>query len=215
MSIEVKATKREVQGTGASRRLRRAGRVPGIIYGGAAQPQNIELDHNELWQLLRKEAFYSSILDVVVDGAKDTCLLRDVQRHPFRQLVLHVDFQRVDATHAIHQKVPLHFVNADVAPGVKMSGGMVQHVMTELDVKCLPKDLPEFIEVDLKELQGGQSLHVTQLKLPAGVEAVLHKGEDPVVATIVVRGGGAASDEAEAAPVETQITTEKKPAEKK
>ena len=215
MSIEVKATKREVQGTGASRRLRRAGRVPGIIYGGAAQPQNIELDHNELWQLLRKEAFYSSILDVVVDGAKDTCLLRDVQRHPFRQLILHVDFQRVDATHAIHQKVPLHFVNADVAPGVKMSGGMVQHVMTELDVKCLPKDLPEFIEVDLKELQGGQSLHVTQLKLPAGVEAVLHKGEDPVVATIVVRGGGAASDEAEAAPVETQITTEKKPAEKK
>ena len=216
MSIEVKATKREVQGTGASRRLRRAGRVPGIIYGGAAQPQNIELDHNELWQLLRKEAFYSSILDVVVDGAKDTCLLRDVQRHPFRQLILHVDFQRVDATHAIHQKVPLHFVNADVAPGVKMSGGMVQHVMTELDVKCLPKDLPEFIEVDLKELQGGQSLHVTQLKLPAGVEAVLHKGEDPVVATIVVRGAGASSDEAaEAAPVETQITTEKKPAEKK
>ena len=216
MSIEVKATKREVQGTGASRRLRRAGRVPGIIYGGTAQPQNIELDHNDLWQLLRKEAFYSSILDVVVDGAKDTCLLRDVQRHPFRQLILHVDFQRVDATHAIHQKVPLHFVNADVAPGVKMSGGMVQHVMTELDVKCLPKDLPEFIEVDLKELQGGQSLHVTQLKLPAGVEAVLHKGEDPVVATIVVRGAGASSDEAaEAAPVETQITTEKKPAEKK
>jgi large subunit ribosomal protein L25 len=216
MSIEVKATKREVQGTGASRRLRRAGRVPGIIYGGAAQPQNIELDHNDLWQLLRKEAFYSSILDVVVDGAKDTCLLRDVQRHPFRQLILHIDFQRVDATHAIHQKVPLHFVNADIAPGVKLSGGMVQHIMTELDVKCLPKDLPEFIEVDLKDLQGGQSLHVTQLKLPAGVEAVLHKGEDPVVATIVIRGAGASSDEAgEAAPVETQITTEKKPAEKK
>ena len=216
MSIEVKATKREVQGTGASRRLRRAGRVPGIIYGGEAAPQTVELDHNELWQHLRKEAFYSSILDVVVDGAKQTCLLRDVQRHPFRQLVLHVDFQRVDATHAIHQKVPLHFVNADIAPGVKMSGGMVQHVMTELDVKCLPKDLPSFIEVDLKELQGGQSLHVTQLKLPAGVEAVLHKGEDPVVATIVVRGAGASSDEVvEGAPVETQITTEKKPAEKK
>lgn len=215
MSIEVKATKREVQGTGASRRLRRAGRVPGIIYGGEAKPQNIELDHNDLWQHLRKEAFYSSVLNVEVDGAKETCLLRDVQRHPFRQLILHVDFQRIDATHAIHQKVPLHFVNAEIAPGVKLDGGMVQHVMTELDVKCLPKDLPAFIEVDLKDLKGGSSLHVTQLKLPAGVEAVLHKGEDPVVATIVVRGAGASSDEAaEAAPVETQITTEKKPAEK-
>jgi len=215
MSIEVKATKREVQGTGASRRLRRAGRVPGIIYGGKAKPQNIELDHNDLWQHLRKEAFYSSVLNLDVDGAKETCLLRDVQRHPFRQLILHVDFQRIDATHAIHQKVPLHFVNADIAPGVKLDGGMVQHVMTELDVKCLPKDLPAFIEVDLKDLEGGHSLHVTQLKLPAGVEAVLHKGEDPVVATIVVRGAGAAGEEAaEAAPVETQITTEKKPAEK-
>lgn len=216
MSIEVKATKREVQGTGASRRLRRAGRVPGIIYGGPATPQNIELDHNDLWQHLRKEAFYSSVLNVDVDGARETCLLRDVQRHPFRQLILHVDFQRIDATHAIHQKVPLHFVNADIAPGVKLDGGMVQHVMTELDVKCLPKDLPAFIEVDLKNLAGGSSLHVTQLPLPAGVEAVLHKGEDPVVATIVVRGGGAAGEEGEAAaPVETQITTEKKPAEKK
>jgi large subunit ribosomal protein L25 len=112
MSIEVIATKREVQGTGASRRLRRAGRVPGIIYGGEAKPQNIELDHNHLWQHLRKEAFYSSVLDLQVDGAKQMCLLRDVQRHPFRQLILHVDFQRIDATHAIHQKVPLHFVNA-------------------------------------------------------------------------------------------------------
>jgi len=215
MSIEVKATKREVQGTGASRRLRRAGRVPGIIYGGEAKPQNIELDHNDLWQHLRKEAFYSSVLNLDVDGTKQTCLLRDVQRHPFRLLILHVDFQRIDATHAIHQKVPLHFVNAEVAPGVKLDGGMVQHVMTELDVKCLPKDLPAFIEVDLKDLQGGHSLHVTQLTLPAGVEAVLHKGEDPVVATIVVRGAGAAGEEAvEAAPVETQITTEKKPAEK-
>ena len=216
MSIEVKATKREVQGTGASRRLRHAGRVPAIVYGGSVPPQNIELDHNHLWQHLRKEAFYSSVLNVDVDGVTQTCLLRDVQRHPFRQLILHVDFQRIDATHAIHQKVPLHFVNADIAPGVKLAGGMVQHVMTEVDVKCLPKDLPSFIEVDLKDLEGGHSLHVTQLVLPAGVEAVLHKGEDPVVATIVVRGGGAAADEvAEAAPAEVQVTTEKKPAEKK
>jgi large subunit ribosomal protein L25 len=217
MSIEVKATKREVQGTGASRRLRRAGRVPGIIYGGSVVPQNIEFDHNDLWQHLRKEAFYSSVLNLDVDGAQQICLLRDVQRHPFRQLILHVDFQRIDASHAIHQKVPLHFFNADIAPGVKRDGGMVQHVLTELNVKCLPKDLPEFIEVDLKDLEGSHSLHVTQLTLPVGVEAVLHKGEDPVVATVVVRGAGAASEEvveAVAPPVETQITTEKKPAEK-
>jgi large subunit ribosomal protein L25 len=216
MSIEVKATKREVQGTGASRRLRRAGRVPGIIYGGEAKPQSIEFDHNDLWQHLRKEAFYSSVLNLDVDGAQQICLLRDVQRHPFRQMILHVDFQRIDATHAIHQKVPLHFINADIAPGVKRDGGMIQHVVTELNVKCLPKDLPEFIEVDLKDLEGSHSLHVSQLTLPAGVEAVLHKGEDPVVATVVVRGAGAASEEVveAAAPVETQITTEKKPAEK-
>jgi large subunit ribosomal protein L25 len=215
MQIEVKATKREVQGTGASRRLRRAGRVPGIIYGGDAKPQSIELDHNDLFQHLRKEAFYSSVLTMNLDGNNEMCLLRDVQRHPFRQLILHVDFQRIDETHKIHQKVPLHFINADVAPGVKLQGGMVQHVMNELDVRCLPKDLPEFIEVDLKELSGGQSIHASQVKLPAGVEWVHHGEGDPVVAAVVVRGGGAAADEMVAGPAETQITTEKKPAEKK
>jgi large subunit ribosomal protein L25 len=143
------------------------------------------------------------------------CLLRDVQRHPFRQLILHVDFQRIDETHQIHQKVPLHFVNADIAPGVKLTGGMVQHVMTELDVRCLPKDLPEFIEVDLKNLEGGHSIHASELKLPEGVEWVHHGDGDPVVATVVVRGGGAAAEEIVEGAVETQITTEKKPAEKK
>ena len=212
MQIEINATKRELQGTSASRRLRRASRVPGILYGGTAQPQSIEFDHNELFQHLRKEAFYSSVLTMNVDGAKEMCLLRDVQRHAYKPLILHVDFQRIDATHAIHQKVPLHFVNADIAPGIKLSGGMVQHVMTEVDVKCLPKDLPTFIEVDLKDLVGGASIHVTQLKMPAGVTPVLHRGEDPVVAAIVVRGGGAAAEELEAAPVETQVITEKKPA---
>ncbi len=215
MKIEINASKRELQGTGASRRLRRAGRVPGILYGGEQQPQAIEFDHNELFQHLRKEAFYSSVLTMNVDGTKQMCLLRDVQRHAYKLQILHVDFQRIDATHEIHQKVPLHFVNAEIAPGVKLSGGMVQHVMTELDVKCMPKDLPEFIEVDLKDLVGGASIHVTQLAMPAGVKPVLHKGEDPVVAAIVVRGGGAASEEMEAAaPVETQVITEKKPAEK-
>ncbi|NWG30147.1 MAG: 50S ribosomal protein L25/general stress protein Ctc [Rhodocyclaceae bacterium] len=213
MQFEINATQRDVQGTSASRRLRRAGRVPGIVYGGSAAPQMIELDHNELFQALRKEAFHSSIINLVIGGTKEMCLLRDVQMHPVKRQIRHVDFQRIDATHKIHQKVPLHFINAEIAPGVKLAGGMVQHVMTELDVKCLPKDLPEFIEVDLKDLQGGQSLHVSQLKLPAGVEAVHHGEGDPVVATIVVRGAGASSDEAmETAPVETQVITEKKPA---
>jgi len=214
MQIEFNAKARDEQGTGASRRLRRTGRVPGIVYGGEAKPQQIDLDHNEIFQHLRKEAFYSSVLTMNLDGKKETCLLRDVQRHPYRQLILHVDFQRVDASHKIHQKVPLHFINADIAPGVKLSGGMVQHVMTELDVKCLPKDLPGFIEVDLKDLVGGKSIHVSELKLPAGVEVVLHKGEDPVVASIVVRGGGAASEEPVVEAPVVAPPAEKKPEKK-
>ena len=203
MKLEFNANKRDDQGTGASRRLRRTGRIPGILYGGTAKPQSIDIDHNELFQLLRKEAFYSSVLNVNLDGVKEMCLLRDVQRHPYRPVILHADFQRVDATHKLHQKVPLHFVNADVSPGVKLSGGMVQHVMTDLAVRCLAQDLPAFIEVDLKDMTTGHSLHVSHLKLPAGVEAVLHKGEDPVVATVIVRGGKAEEEvaAADAAPV--------------
>jgi large subunit ribosomal protein L25 len=214
MQLEFNANKRDGQGTGASRRLRRTGRVPGILYGGGVTPQSIDIDHNELFQLLRKEAFYSSVLNVNLDGKKEMCLLRDVQRHPYRPVILHADFQRVDAAHKLHQKVPLHFVNADVSPGVKLSGGMVQHVMTDLDVRCLAKDLPAFIEVDLKDMVTGHSMHVSHLVLPAGVEAVLHKGEDPVVATVIVRGGKAEEEvvEAEVAPVAAAAAA---PAEKK
>ncbi len=200
MQLEFNANKRDGQGTGASRRLRRTGRVPGIIYGGSGKPQQIDIDHNELFQLLRKEAFYSSVLNANVEGAKEMCLLRDVQRHPYRPVILHVDFQRVDATHKIHQKVPLHFVNADIAPGVKLGGGMISHVMNDVNVKCLPADLPTFIEVDLKDLDAGHSIHVSQLVLPKGVEVVHHGEGDPVVATIMMKGGGAV-EEAEAAPV--------------
>ena len=215
MQLEFNANKRDGQGTGASRRLRRTGRVPGILYGGPTAPQPIDIDHNELFQMLRKEAFYSSVLNVNLDGKKEMCLLRDVQRHPYRPVILHADFQRVDATHKLHQKVPLHFINAEISPGVKLSGGMVQHVMSDLDVRCLPKDLPAFIEVDLKDIASGHSLHVSHIKLPAGVEAVLHKAEDPVVATVVVRGGKVEEEvvEAEAAPV-AAAPVEKK-AEKK
>lgn len=211
MQLEFNAAKRDGQGTGASRRLRRTGRVPAIIYGGTGKPQQIDIDHNELYQLLRKEAFYSSVLTANIDGVKETCLLRDVQRHAYRQVILHADFQRVDATHKLHQKIPLHFINADIAPGVKLGGGIVQHVMTDLEVRCLPKDLPAFIEVDLKDLVAGHSFHVSQLSLPAGVEAMLHKGEDPVVATILaVRGQD--EDEApaaEAAPAAASAAAKK------
>ena len=195
MTIEINATGRELQGTSASRRLRRTNRVPGIVYGGTAKPQSIELDHNELFQALRKEAFYSTVLSLNVAGKTESVLLRDVQRHAYKAQILHVDFLRVDASHKIHQKVPLHFINADIAPGVKTQGGLVSHVMTEVDVKCLPADLPAFIEVDLKELSVGHSIHVSQLPLPKGVEVVHHGEGDPVVATVLLKGGSKVDDE--------------------
>lgn len=191
MQIEVKAAKRELQGSGASRRLRRAGKVPGVVYGGEAKPANIELDHNDLYHALQKEAFHASVLTLNVDGANESVVLRDVQWHGYKQQVLHIDFQRVDATHKIHVKVPLHFVNADIAPGVKLGGGLVTHVMTELDVSCLPGNLPEFLEVDLKDLNAGEAIHVSQIAYPAGVTPVQHRGEDPVVVSVSLHRGGA------------------------
>ena len=196
MSIEMNVKKRDAQGTGASRRLRRADQVPAIIYGGDKPATPITLDHNEIFHALRKEAFHASVLTLNVEGTKETVLLRDTQMHAYKLQVLHVDFQRVDATHKLHTKVPFHFVNADAAPGVKLQGGIVSHVMNELDVQCLPSQLPEFIEVDLSGLSVGQSVHVSQIKLPAGVEALTH-GTDPVVATLTLPRG-AKSDEAAA-----------------
>ena len=185
MAIEFTAFPRATEGRGASRRMRRGGKAPGIVYGGTAKPTPIELDHNALFHALRNEAFHASILTMKLDGAATKVLLRDVQMHPFRNEILHVDFQRVDENRKIHMKVPLHFVNGELSPAVKMSGAIVSHVTTEVDVSCLPKDLPEFIEVDLSELGVGHSIHVSALKLPAGVSVVTHK-TDPVVATAVV-----------------------------
>ena len=199
MQFEINASKRTLQGSGASRRLRHANKVPGIIYGGTAAPVMIELPHNELLLALRKEAFHSSIISLKIGGATETVVLRDSQMHPYKPLVLHVDFLRVDATHAIHQKVPLHFVNADIAVGVKLSGGVVSHAMNEVDVACMPQDLPAFIEVDLKDLEGGQTLHVSQLSYPKGVKPVMHGEDDPVVVAITVKKAAAAEGE-EAAP---------------
>jgi large subunit ribosomal protein L25 len=187
MEMIVKAVTRKVQGTGASRRLRIAEKVPGILYGADKAPTNIELEHNALYHQLRQEAFHASILNMELDGKTERVLLRDVQRHPFREIVLHVDFMRVDANKKIHMKVPFHFKNADICPGVKLSSGIVSHVMNEVDISCLPANLPEFIEVDLATLSAGHSLHLSNIPLPAGVEFVqIGKKEDPPVATIII-----------------------------
>jgi large subunit ribosomal protein L25 len=199
MKFEISAAKREAQGTGASRRLRRTGRVPGIVYGGAEAPVNIELDHKDLFQSLRNEKFHASILTLTLNGAAQQVLLRAVNMHPFKLQVQHVDFQRVSKDKKIHMKVPLHFVNAEKSPGVKEQGGIASHVLNELDIECFPDDLPEFIEVDLSSLTLGHSLHVRELTLPKGVELSLHKTENPVVATVVVPT--LVVEEEEAAPV--------------
>ncbi|MCX7890983.1 MAG: 50S ribosomal protein L25/general stress protein Ctc [Burkholderiales bacterium] len=196
--MEVTARRRETQGTGASRRLRRADKVPGIVYGGSAAPVMIELEHNALYHQLRNEAFHASILTLDIDGAKEQVLLRAVNMHPWKQQVQHIDFQRVAADRKIHMKVPLHFVNEEVSPAVKLSGALVNHVLNEVDIQCLPADLPEFIEVDLKDLTVGHAIHVSELKMPKGVEPVVHRGEDPVVVNAVLPRAVSAEEEAAA-----------------
>lgn len=185
--IEVSASPRSVQGTGASRRLRQSGKVPGIVYGADQPAEVVEMDHNTLLLQLKQESFHASILTMTLDGKKERVLLRDVQMHPWKKQVLHVDFQRVSANQKIHIEVPLHFINAEVAPGVKIGGGIVSHVLNEVEITCLPDDLPEFIEVDLSGLELGHSIHLSDLKLPKGVESVqLVREDDAVVATVQV-----------------------------
>lgn len=193
--MKVVAFARTQQGTGASRRLRNAGQTPGIIYGGAAAPELIALDGNALFHSLKKEAFHGSILDLELDGKTQKVLLRDFQMHAYKQMVLHADFQRVDASQAIHTKVALHFINAEVSPAVKLSGAIVSHVLNELEVSCLPGQLPEFITVDLSTLEAGQSIHVSQLNLPEGVTVVAH-GQDQTVATSSIPRGAATTEAA-------------------
>jgi large subunit ribosomal protein L25 len=196
------AFERAKQGTGASRRLRISGTTPGIVYGGAAEPQQIELDHNALWHALKKEAFHSSVLDMEINGQTTKVLLRDVQYHPFKQLVLHVDFQRVDAKTKLHMKVPLHYSGAEESPAVKVDKCLVTPVVTELNVSCMPSDLPEFINVDLSNLQKNVSLHLKDIKLPKGVSAVIRGSQtNPVLVSVVAPAAEApAPAEGEAAP---------------
>ena len=204
MKIEISANPRTLQGTSASRRLRNAGRIPGVVYGGEKDAVAIDLDHKAIYFLLKNEAFHASILSLEIGAKKEQVLLRDYQMHSFKQLVLHIDFQRVSQTEKIHMKVPLHVFNAEVSPGVKLSHGIANHIVTEANVSCLPKNLPEFIEVDLGHLQAGHSVHLSEIKLPKGVEFVdLHHGDDKAVATIVVpRGAKEAAAEEEAAAAE-------------
>jgi large subunit ribosomal protein L25 len=200
MSIEVIAIPRSLQGTSASRRLRNTGQTPGIVYGGGKPAQPIELDHNALSRHLKMEAFHASILTMKIGNESQQVLLRDVQMHPWRQMVQHVDFQRVAADEKIHVKVPLHFINAENSPGVKMGHGIISHVLNEIEVTCLPGDLPEYIEVDLGHVELGHSIHLAELKLPKGVESIQFKrGDNQVVATIQVPGG-AKEEEVEVAP---------------
>ena len=179
------AFERKLQGTGASRRLRISGKVPGIVFGAGVEPAMVEMDHNALFHALKKEAFHSTILQMELAGGSAQVLLRDFQMHPFKPQVLHCDFQRVDATTKITKKVPLHFLGEDVSPAVKTDSCTVDHVITELMITCLAQQLPEFIEVDLSELSLGHSLHINDLKLPAGVKVVVHGKPNPAVATAV------------------------------
>ena len=204
--MKVIAFPRKEQGSGASRRLRNAGQTPGIIYGGSAAPVTIALDHNALFHALKKEAFHSSILEMEIEGKVEKVLLRDFQMHAYKQLVLHADFQRVDEKQKIHVKVPLHFVNADISPAVKLGGAVISHVMNELDITCLAGDLPEFVEVDLANIEAGASLHLADIKLPKGVSAV-HGQENPTIVIASVPAGQVAAEDAAAA---AEATPEKK-----
>lgn len=179
------AFERAKQGTGASRRLRITGRTPGIVYGGTAEPTLIEIDHNALWHALKKEAFHASVLQMELDGKTTEVLLRDVQYHPYKQLVLHIDFQRIDANTKMHKKVPLHFSGQEESPAFKLDHCLITHVATELEISCMPKELPEFIAVDLSKLTKGHSLHASDIVLPKGVTAVIHGKNNPVLVSVV------------------------------
>ncbi len=187
--MKVVAVTRKEQGTSASRRLRNANHVPGIVYGGKNQPTSISMEHNPLWHALRVESFHSSILDLELDGKTEQVLLRNVQMHAFKPLVQHIDFQRVTADQKIHMKVPFHFINQENSPAVKVSAGIVSHVLNDIEVTCLPKDLPSFIEVDLANLESGKPLHVKDVTFPAGVTPVLRAKENPVLVTVATAGG--------------------------
>lgn len=182
---EVLAEVRNLPGSSNSKKLRRNGKVPGVVYGAGKDVLNIQLEHNSIMLALDVESFHSSILSLEIEGKKEKVLLRDFQVHPYKQKITHIDFQRVDEKKKLHTKVPLHYIGEEDSPAVKLNGGLMSHVMTEVELTCLPKDLPGFIEVDLSTLDIGNSIHVREIKLPKGVDLVLHGQDDPVIATAV------------------------------
>ena len=202
--FELVAEKREDVGKGASRRLRRDGKLPGIVYGTDKEPTMITLAHNEVMHHLEHEAFYSHILTLNVGKDKEKVVLKDLQRHPYKRLLLHIDLLRVNENEALTMRVPLHFINEDKAVGVKQGGGVVSHTLTEIDIVCLPKDLPEFIEVDMLEVELDQTVHLSDLVLPEGVQlyALLHGGDDSLPVAAIHAPKGSAADEAEDAAAE-------------
>jgi large subunit ribosomal protein L25 len=183
-AFELDAEFRETQGKGASRRLRRDGKVPAILYGGHLEARALTLSHQKLALMLENERFYSTILSLRVGDQTQAAILKDVQRHPYKNAIVHIDFQRVEENEKIRIAIPLHFKNAATAPGVKSQGGLVSHMRTEVEVTCLPKDLPEFIEVDLGNLELNESIHLSQLKIPEGVQLVDLQKEDAAVVAI-------------------------------
>lgn len=194
---KISATGREAAGKGASRRLRRAASIPAIVYGGDAAPQSIQLEHEKTWLASQNEWFYSSILSLDLDGKVQKVLLRDIQRHPYKQIIMHLDFQRVDENQALRAKVPLHFLNQEKSPAGKTAGVVVTHELNEVEVSCLPKDLPEFIEIDLADLQIGGIVHLSELKLPKGVELPeLKLGKEHDVAVVIAKHGKEEVEEA-------------------
>ncbi len=213
--MKVVANKRESQGTGASRRLRHANKVPGVLYGGKSDAQAIEVEHNPLFHALRKEKFHASILDMELDGTSERVLLRAVQMHPYKAQVLHVDFQRVAEDQKLHMRVPLHFSGQERSPASKTENVLISHVMSEVAITCLPKDLPEYIEVDLSELTVTDTVRVRDLKMPEGVSPMLKGKENPVVVAVTVRGEEVAEEVAAVAPVAADVpaTAQKVPTE--
>lgn len=184
----IKVERREDEGKGASRRLRRAGQIPAIVYGGELKPVNIQLNHEEVWLAQQNEWFYSSILDLSLNGDVQKVLLRDLQRHPYKQLIMHIDFQRVNENEVLSASVPLHFVNGEKSPAGKTAGVVITHELNEVQVQCLPKDLPSFVEVDLSALAPGDVIHLSGLKLPAGVELpALKLGKEHDVAVVIAK----------------------------
>ena len=185
---KISATGRTDEGKGASRRLRHAAQIPAIVYGGHAEPKSIQLQHEKTWVASQNEWFYSSILALDIDGKVEKVLLRDMQRHPYKQQIMHLDFQRVSANEAIRVAVPLHFINAETSPAGKASDVVITHELNEIQISCLPGDLPEFIEIDLGALAIGDTIHLSQVKLPSGVEVPeLKLGGDHDVAVVVAR----------------------------